>query len=304
MVLPRDNPPPNPGGPINAGNNQNANQGSSSGSNLSSRPSAINNLNLLESIDNPSRPSAINNSIGGLLNSSGNITMRRSEPTILKDDNFGIWKWSLKYNLKSQSLYECLVNPSTATQEQLDATMFEIISTISDKIKIRVAHCKGPKELYQAIEALYSNKTSFQITDLHMKLSTFKFKSSEHISEGLSHVQGIVAKLKNLDEKVSDHMIEGVILSALPSSFRTFITVWKGLNSNERTLNNLMNRLMAEVEDNKIFNCNTGKAMLAKNGFKKSFANKSGNSSGKPLDKSKITCYNCNKKGLLNYIST
>lgn len=36
------------------------------------------------------RTSLFNNTMGGLLNSNGNITMRRSEPTILKDDNFGI----------------------------------------------------------------------------------------------------------------------------------------------------------------------------------------------------------------------
>jgi len=71
-----------------------------------------------------------------------------------------------------------------------------------------------------------------------------------------------VSKLKNLGERVSDHMIEGFVLAALPSSFRTFVTVWKGIGESERTLSNLFNRILAEIEDNKLFHVREDKALL------------------------------------------
>jgi len=140
--------------------------------------------------------------------------------------------------------------------------MAELIGTISDKVKIKVSHCQNPYDLYQAIEALYTNKTSFQATALHMKLDSFKFKSSESISQGISELQNIVSRLKNLGEQVSDHMIEGIVLAALPASFRTFVTVWKGVSENDRTLNNLFTRILAEIEDNKLFHVREDKALL------------------------------------------
>lgn len=231
----------------------------------------------------------------------------RTRPvTILTDDNFNVWKWNLKYNLKSMNVYECICKEDTGTEKQQDEAMLEIISTLDDKIKIKVSHCKKPFELFQAIEAIYTNKTSFQVTALHMKLSSFKFKSSEQISQGISEIQSIVSKLKNLGETVSEHMVEGIVLAALPSSYRTFVTVWKGMGASERNLGNLFNRILAEVEDNKLFNTREDKALFIqnKNNFRPKFK---GNFKGKgqlktpPSDNksadSKKTCYHCKKVG-------
>lgn len=243
------------------------------------------------------------------------VVQRSRLITILGDDNFGIWKWNLKYNLKSLGLYDNVTQSDKYDPNKDDEAMFEIIGTLGEKIKTRVSHCKNAKELYQTIEGIYTNKTSFQLTALHMKLSNFKFKSMDGISEGLSEIQNIVTKIKNLGEQISDHMIEGVILSALPSSFRTFITVWKGSSESERTLGNLMNRIMSEIEDNKAFNQREDKALyLGKKGPKGKGRNyhpkdKSGNknrtfrppssSEGGSNQNGEKTCNYCKKPGHL-----
>lgn len=242
-------------------------------------------------------------------------TSRSRHVTILGDDNFGIWKWTLKYNLKALSLYDYVakedahkVDPSKDAE-----AMFEIISTISDKIKNRVVHCKTAFELYDYIEAMFTNQTAFKTTDLHMKLVNFKFKSADKISEGLSELQTIRSQLENLEEKVSDPMIEGVILSALPPSFKTFVTVWKGRVDTERTVNNLMRNLTSEAEDMKLLNNREDKALVGnthapsgnKQGrFKKFDSRYSKNTSGysKPAnvngDQAKSgTCNYCKKPG-------
>lgn len=192
------------------------------------------------------------------------ITTRNRLVTVLTDDNFVVWKWNLRYTLKALGLYDCVTVRGAGTPAQQDDAMLEIISTLDDKIKIKVAHCLTPYDLFQAIESIYTNKTSFQVTALHMRLSSFKFASSTKISEGVSEIQNIVSKLKNLGENVSDHMIEGIVLAALPSSFRTFITVWKGMSEGERTLSNLFNRIMAEIEDNKLFNVRDDQALYTR----------------------------------------
>lgn len=251
--------------------------------------------------------------------------MRTRQLTILGEDNFNVWKWSLKYNLKSLKLYECICSPNTGTQEQQDEAMLEIICTLSDNIKIKVSHCKNPYDLFQAIESIYTNKTSFQVTALHMQLSSFKFKNSEEISQGISEIQSIVSKLKNLGETVSEHMVEGIVLAALPSSFRTFVTVWKGMSAAERTLSNLFNRILAEVDDSKLFNDREDSALYAHRKSKRSSqaskgsrrhnqretetSDESSSSDSDPdddqdsddgssdSDESDIVCHYCNKKG-------
>lgn len=231
--------------------------------------------------------------------------------TILNDDNFNIWKWELKYNLKTLGLYDVIVDPSKFDQKLDDQAMYEVIGTLSDKVKNKVSHCKTAADLYRAIESIYSNKTSFQVTSLNMKLANFKFKSVDKISDGLSEIQSIVNKIKNCGEQISDKMVEGVILAALPEHFRTFITVWKGINESERTLTNLISRIMAEVDDCKTFNQKDNSALAAAKargfGFKnnksapprnKKFQpnNKPQSTSRKP-GQSKIICNYCKKPG-------
>lgn len=76
------------------------------------------------------------------------------------------------------------------------------------------------------------------------KLSNYKFRLPDDISDGLSEIQSLVTQLRGLGETISDKMVEEVILSALPSSFRTFVTVWKGIDVKERSVTNLINRIM------------------------------------------------------------
>lgn len=120
--------------------------------------------------------------------------------TILNDDNFGVWKWNLKYNLKALGLYEAVTTADYRDRQKDDEAMFEIIGTHGENIKSKVLHCKNSYNLFETIESIYTNKTSFQVTALHMKLSNFKFKSVDAISEGLSEIQTTVSKLKNLGQ--------------------------------------------------------------------------------------------------------
>lgn len=222
---------------------------------------------------------------------------RTRQITVLNDDNFGVWKWNLKYNLKTLGVYECVTNPDQGTQAQKDEAMLEIISSIDDKIKQRVSYCKDPYTLYTDIEKLYTNKTSFQATSLHMQLTNFKFKSAQHIPDGIGVIQNLIARIKNLGESISDHMIEGIVLAALPSSFRTFVSVWKGVPASERTLTNLYARIMAEVEDNRLFNLRDDKALFVNNKKfpRRSSGSKSNKSSSGSNDKPKKFCRYCKK---------
>jgi len=76
--------------------------------------------------------------------------------------------------------------------------MVAMISTIDDKIKIKLSYCQTPYEVYLAIGSIYTNETSFEVTALHIKLSSFKFQSMDKVSEGISEIQYVVPKLENL----------------------------------------------------------------------------------------------------------
>lgn len=193
------------------------------------------------------------------------IATRNGNITILGDDNFRDWKWHLKFHLKALDLYDAVVTKDYPDIRKDEEAMYEIICTLSDKIKCRVSHCSKAYELYGTIESIYSNKTAFSLTELNMRLTNYKFKNIDQINQGISVIQTIVGKIKNLGESVSDRMLEGILLAALPPSFKTFVTVWKGVTESERTVQNLINRIQAEAEDMKTF-AKDDKALFAKPG--------------------------------------
>lgn len=191
------------------------------------------------------------------------IKKRGQNITRLENDNFVVWKWNLKCNLKSLGLYDSILSDNWGSERERADAMMEIVSSLGEDVKVKLTHCRKPFELYNAIEALYVDKTAFQRTSLLMKLTNFKFESTAKITQGISTIQELVARLKNNGENVSDQLVEGIVLSALPPLFRTFITVWKAQPEVERTLTNLYSKIQAEVEDNKIMNLREDKALVA-----------------------------------------
>ena len=64
------------------------------------------------------------------------VSLRARAVTILTDNNFGVWKWNPKYNLRSLGMYDCLVNPTrTSSAAMLQIQSLHLTSRLNELLK-------------------------------------------------------------------------------------------------------------------------------------------------------------------------
>lgn len=167
---------------------------------------------------------------------------------ILEKKNYTVWKAHMKNILEAKGLLAEVVNELGNSTKESQARAL-LTSALSDDNQMKVINCGTAFKIWKRLEALYENKTSFEKEHLLSKLHSYKIKSAAEISNAVSEMESIAAKLKLLGEDVSSESLMSAILRALPKSFSTFITIWKGTTKSERTIDNLLSRLMSEMED-------------------------------------------------------
>lgn len=161
----------------------------------------------------------------------------------LQDDNYAIWKWQFTNCLRASRLDSALAGGATA---EIDAQALALLgSFLSEDNILKIFSHRTFIGAWQALERCFETKTSYEPQYLYRQLNSYTIESSATVSKGISEMKGIVAKLANLNEKVSDNCFIGAILSALPPSFDIFVTVWK--NSSDKNVESFIAKLMAEA---------------------------------------------------------
>lgn len=183
----------------------------------------------------------------------------------LEKDNYVVWKWQFKNVLKAKNLQGALTtSPDGKRNSAEDREAMALLgSALSEENILKIIDCSTFEEAWKAIERNFENKTAYEPQSLYRRLNSFKINSASEVSTGVSEIRGIVAQLKNLNETVSDNCLIGAILSALPSSFNVFITVWK--NSADKDVDSLISKLMAEANDQSLKINDEAKALLVHN---------------------------------------
>lgn len=163
----------------------------------------------------------------------------------LEKDNYVSWKWQFKNVLRAKKLDVVLLDSQTRDMEKDHQALALLGSSLSEENILKIVNCESFKEAWRTVQTCFENKTAYQPQALYRRLNSFKIRSAEEVSKGISEIRGIAAQLKNLGESVSDHCVIGAILSALPSSFDIFTTVWK--NSAQQDVDDLVSKLMSEA---------------------------------------------------------
>lgn len=179
----------------------------------------------------------------------------------LENDNYVVWKWQFKniINAKGwQKAFDCGNGNEMVGRQALGL----LGSALSNENILKIINCGTFQEAWKTIESCYENKTAYEPQSLYRRLNSYKIESAAEISSGVSEIKGIVAQLQNLGETVSENCVIGSILSALPSSFDIFVTVWR--NSSEKNVDSLVSKLMAEANDQTLKNTEEVKALAAK----------------------------------------
>ena len=151
----------------------------------------------------------------------------------LEETNYVIWKWQFKNVLDAKGLGLALTDEATELVSKQALALLG--STLSEDNMLKIISCTSFGDAWRTLEQCFETKTAYEAQSLFRRLFSMKFASAAHISAGISEVKGIVARLTNLDEKVSDNILIGAMLEMLPSSFDFFQVVWR--NDTEQTVN-------------------------------------------------------------------
>lgn len=209
----------------------------------------------------------------------------------LEKDNYVLWKWQFRNILKAKKLMKVL-EPGEVEDVDKDAQALALLgSALSPNEMLKIINCQTFKDAWRTIEENFENKTTYEPQSLFVRLNSFKINSAVEVSQGISEIKGIVAQLKNLNEKVSDNNVIGAIISSLPSSFEVFTTIWR--NSSDQSLDSLVSKLMAEASVQLSKESNETKALAAGTS-----SNKKGNKKGKNKKNfDKNQCRYCKESG-------
>lgn len=162
-------------------------------------------------------------------------------------ENFSLWKFQLKITLNAAESFDALTYddvPKTEDTKKKDAKAQKAIATsISKRNQQIIMSCETAAAMYKKLCSMYEGDTD-QLKEELLK-EYFNFRMESDIAKGISDLENIKVRLKSVGHEITDTEMVQRILSALPESYQYFIPSWQSAARDERTVANLITRLMA-----------------------------------------------------------
>lgn len=170
---------------------------------------------------------------------------------LISSKNFHLWKFEIMIFMRANSLVNTITPAIDEKVNELkDAKAQKIIlNTIDRKLKSHVLGCTSAKEMFEKICNIFEGSEERNKSVLLQKFFNFDSKNMQ-MSEIINEVENLAMRLNNLGQKIDDNMIISKILSCLPEKYKFFITAWESTPENNKTLENLTNRLLSEESRN------------------------------------------------------
>lgn len=177
----------------------------------------------------------------------------------LKDaDGYPLWKFQIEIHLEAADLLEIIQGEPTVGQ--LQATEWKrkdakakriIVSTLEKQSLIHIVICTTSFEMWQKLKNIYERDSQHQKCSLMQEFFEYKKRNDTDMATYITELKILAFKLKSLGEEINDTMVIFKILTALPESYRFFVSARESTSSAERTLINLTARLLAEEARNR-----------------------------------------------------
>jgi len=165
----------------------------------------------------------------------------------LDSSNYVGWKLQLSAVLKAKKIHECVTGNSLDPEKELQAYAFLLSAVDSDHL-LKIVDCTTSKAVWDRLESIYENKTTYEKQTLLQKFNSYKIPSLSEMSKSIGEIQSLGARLKSIGASIDDDSIISVIINALPESFDSFTTTWSMMNSGNQNLNNLITNIMVETD--------------------------------------------------------
>jgi hypothetical protein len=117
-----------------------------------------------------------------------------------------------------------LTNNDKANKQCNTMALNTIYNAIDSKVFEQIKDCERASEVWKRLEEIYEGTPAVKSAKLYIlkgKLTSFKMKDDESISEMFHRLQVIVNVLKALGEKINDDDVSYRFLMCLPPRFET-----------------------------------------------------------------------------------
>lgn len=231
-------------------------------------------------------------------------------------ENWNSWKFQTKIVLQAAELFQVVsgecVRPIAAGErgdENLDQQLKDwnkrdvqakmIISTsIGDQALSYIMSCETSKAMWDKLHAVYEQNTRMQLHLLQQKFFAYKKLDHHDMATHLAVIENMARSIRDLGEPIPDSMLITKMLITLPSSYNHFHSAWESTIDENKTLQNLTNRLMMEEvrmklqESPRNYNQNGGERSYNSDSQQRYFTR---GASGRVPDNRK--CFDCGKTG-------
>lgn len=199
---------------------------------------------------------------------------------LVDSESFEMWNFQTSVFFKASGLYTLVNNEEkyeTLTIEkdqkswvQRDAKAQKIIiSTVDKKVLVHIMNCTTSAGMYKKLKEMFQKDNEDQKCRLLEEFFSFNYEKGSDIPTHVSKLQNLAYRLKALKQDVTDEMLISKILSTLPERFRYFRTAWESTSHTEKTLTNLISRLLSEENANQnkdrerpvAFQCSSGEKL-------------------------------------------
>ena len=107
-------------------------------------------------------------------------------------------------------------------------------------------NCDTVNGIWNKLLSVYEQMSDTSITMIQQKFYRYTMDTKDNIAGHISKLENLNRQLKQLGEPISESMLTTTILMTLPDSYRHFYSAWDSMNSGNRTLEQLITRLMVE----------------------------------------------------------
>lgn len=181
-------------------------------------------------------------------------------PMLESAEQWATWEYKITIALKAGDVYNVVKGTEKKPEEggtdyakklteweKKDFKAQRIITeTVSDDFTIHLLTCTTSKEIWDKMHSVFERQSESNKHALQQKFFAFQKNPNDNIAMHISRLNKLVLQLRNVGVNIDESMVVTRIIMTLPSDYRHFGSSWEATAENDRTLQNLTNRLLAE----------------------------------------------------------
>ena len=121
-----------------------------------------------------------------------------------------------------------------------------ILASTHQSQKILLYPCTTAREMWVKLSSQHAARADDPIHQRWQELYDYKYDPENNVTSYINGILSIAYKLREINEPIPERQILNKILAALPPTFRMVRSAWTVVSANERTIDNLTQRLVAE----------------------------------------------------------